>query len=576
MDDSKIDENVKIEGKPASAGVAIGKVYFLADDKITYRPEKIGDVQIDIHVNKYKKALKIACEDLAALKAEASEDDVRDILDAQIQILNDPELKSLIITKIQKDQFDATYAVFTSFNQYIELFEDALNDRIRERTTDIIALRDMLIQILQRNRNDDKIPEGSIVFSETVSPARMMWFSKTNVEGVVMHKGGVTSHAVILAQSLGIPCVIGVDSKLIHQKNGESVVLDGSEGEVILRPSPSVMNEFEIRKKKYKKRVKNLLRLANLPNQTECGYPFILRANVEFLEELPDVNKMHLNGVGLLRTETLFLHNEHYDVEHQIEFYNKVLESTGSNEVTIRLLDIGGDKNSSANVEESNPFLGWRGIRMLLSEKKLLQNQLKAILTVSGRYPGRVKILVPMVSVLTEIDELKSEIDAVRNECRELGIETDPDIELGLMVEVPAIALMAKQAAQMVDFFSIGTNDLTQYTLAVDRGNERISKLYQPWHPAVWKLIKLTKEGADEAGIPVSVCGEMASNPVMAACLLGLQISELSMNTAALPKVKDFLHSHTKKEMECWVHSILRSNSSEEAFDIVNQHSAVV
>ncbi len=568
-----IGENVKIKGKPASSGIAVGNVYFFTDEKIRHRPDKIREEQVDDHIRKYKEALKIASEELADLKPEAGDSDVRDILDAQIQILNDPELKKLIKAKIKEHKFDVKYAIFSSFNQYIELFEDALNDRIRERTSDMIALRDMLIEILMRNRTDEIIPEKSIVFADTLSPAKVVQFSKTDIEGMVMHAGGFTSHAVILAQSLGIPCVIGVDSKHIHQKSGDLAVLDGDKGEVIIRPSKNVLREFKKSKIEHEKKVKNELRLAALPNNTVCGYPFKLRANVEFLEELPDVKKMHADGVGLLRTEALFLENENYDIEHQISFYNTVLESTGNQAVTIRLLDIGGDKNLLSHNEESNPFLGWRGIRMLLSEKELLQNQLRAILTVSGRFKKRIKILVPMVSSISEIDQLKKEIELARNVCKERGVETDPELDLGLMVEVPAIALMARQAAKKVDFFSIGTNDLTQYTLAVDRGNERISNLYQPWHPAVWKLIQLTKEGADLAGIPVSVCGEMASKPVMAACMLGLGINDLSMNAASLPKVKELLHSHTKKEMENWVKSILNSDSSEESFEILSQIS---
>lgn len=568
-----IGENVKIEGKPASSGIAVGNVFFLKDEKISHRPDKIREEQIDEHIRKYKKVVKIASEELAELKPKAGDSDVRDILNAQIQILNDPELKELIKAKIKEHKFDVKFAIFSSFNQYIELFENALNERIRERTSDIIALRDMLIEILMRNRLDELIPEKSIIFADTLSPAKVVQFSKTNIEGMVMHTGGFTSHAVILAQSLGIPCVIGVDLKHIHQKNGELAVLDGDKGEVIIRPSNSVLEKFKKSKEEYKKRVKNQLRLAALPNNTVCGYPFKLRVNVEFLEELPDVKNMHADGVGLLRTETLFLENENFDIEHQVSFYSKVLESAGNQAVTIRLLDIGGDKNLLSHIEESNPFLGWRGIRMLLSEKELLQNQLRAILTVSGRFKKRVKILVPMVSTISEIDQLKKEIELASNICKDQGVETDPDIDLGLMVEVPAIALMARQAAEKVDFFSIGTNDLTQYTLAVDRGNERISNLYQPWHPAVWKLIQLTKEGADEAGIPVSVCGEMASKPMMAACMLGLGINDLSMNAASLPKVKELLHSHTKKEMETWVNSVLNSNSSEEAFEILSQIS---
>ncbi|MGF1669221.1 MAG: putative PEP-binding protein, partial [Balneolaceae bacterium] len=407
-------KNVSIKGVPASPGVAIGKVFYLFNTKTSIRPEKVDDEQVEYQNEKYGKALKAATDELLALKNQTIENDVSDILDAQIEILNDPELVSLIGNKIKQHHYEAAYAVFSSFNQYIEIFEDVGNERLRDRTSDLISLRDMIIDILKRNRNEDKFPDKSIIFAENVSPARMISFSQSEVEGVVMHKGGFTSHAVILAQSLGIPCIIGVDTELIRVKNGENVVLDGESGELILRPDDSVIEKFEIRKREYLKELQNRIRLAELPDETACGYPFIIRANVEFLEELPGVDEVHMKGVGLLRTETLFLQHEKQDIGHQEIFYNSVLESTAPNPVVIRLFDVGGDKHVSTDSLEANPYLGWRGIRMLLSDQKLMQNQLRAILKISGKYPGRIKILVPMVSVLSEIDSVKKEIEIAR------------------------------------------------------------------------------------------------------------------------------------------------------------------
>jgi len=569
MEISEFENNIKFEGIPLSPGVALGEAYFINEKESRIRPSRIGEDQSSEEIGKYKSALEHASGELNQLKNSAVLDEVRDILDAQIQILNDPELTALILQKIETHHYDAVYSIFSSFNEYIELLEEVMNERIRERTNDVVSLRDMVIRIIKKGKTDIKIPEGSIVFSENVSPTLMMQIHDAKAEGVVMHRGGKTSHSVILAQSLGIPCILGIEINKLKRTNLKFTVLDGDSGELILNPDKKIISDFYKKREAHRKRENQILRFASLPGNTKDGVSFTLRSNIEFLEELATVQKMNSEGVGLLRTETLFLQNEKFDIEEQVQFYNQILESVSPHSLTIRLLDIGGDKNSSLSSNEANPFLGWRGIRMLLSEKKLLHNQLKSIFIVAAKFPGRVKMLIPMVSVISEIQELKQEIENVRKQCSGEGINVDSEIELGLMVEVPAIALLASKAAKYVDFFSIGTNDLTQYTMAVDRGNEKISNLYQPWNPAVWKLIKETKKGADSAGIPVAVCGEMASDPVMAACLLGLGISELSMNPFSLPVVKEFLNSHTVCEMKEWVEKIMESDSGEESYELL-------
>ena len=571
MEKSEYEDNIKFEGIPLSPGVALGEAYFINEEESRIRPSRIDKSQVSVELDKYKRALKHASDELDQLKSSAVLDEVKDILDAQIQILNDPELYALIRQKIEVHLYDAVYSVFSSFNEYIELLEEVMNERIRERTTDVVSLRDMVIKFLREGDTNIKIPEGCIVFSEIVSPTLMMQIHDAKAAGVVMHKGGKTSHSVILAQSLGLPCILGIEINKLKRTNVRFTVLDGESGELIINPDKATISKFCKKREAHRKREQKMLQFASLPSNTKDGTTFTLRSNIEFLEELPTVQKMNSEGIGLLRTETLFLQNEKFEIDEQVEFYNQILESTAPHSVTIRLLDIGGDKNPSISSNEANPFLGWRGIRMLLAEKTLLHNQLKSIFTVAEKYPGRVKLLVPMVSVISEIQQLKHEIERVKKECSEVGINTDSKIELGLMVEVPAIALLASRAARLVDFFSIGTNDLTQYTMAVDRGNEKISDLYQPWNPAVWKLILETKKGADSAGIPISVCGEMASDPVMAACLLGLGISELSMNPFSIPVVKEFLNRHTVCEMKEWVEKIIESESGKESYNLLEE-----
>src|SRR6056297_1817848 len=391
----------------------------------------------------------------------------------------------------------------------------------------------------------------------------MIELSRNSIAGLVMQKGGLTSHAVILAQSLDIPCVIGVEWKAKRFKNKEEVIVDGDLGSVVVRPSEDERNVYVERKKKQKKKAEKILQIAKQPSETACGKKFKLQANVEFLEELPKVKTHGADGVGLLRTETILFQKTGFDVNAQLDFYRKVVEASGQSDVTIRLFDAGGDKLLDDMDTESNPFLGWRGIRMLLDETELLGNQLEAIYRLSGEYKDRIKLLVPMVSCVSEIHRLKKRIMDVKDKLTEEGVKFDRNLPIGVMIEVPSVALMADRVAKEVDFFSIGTNDLTQYTLAVDRGNEKISSLYQPYHPAIWKLIKMTLDGAKKSNIPVTVCGEMASKPKAAACLFGLGIENLSMTTRALPLVKSMLCSQKMNDMRIFSDQVMKANSPE-------------
>jgi phosphotransferase system enzyme I (PtsI) len=272
-----------------------------------------------------------------------------------------------------------------------------------------------------------------------------------------------------------------------------------------------------------------------------------------------------------LRTETILFEKGGFDIQTQIEFYRQVAEAAGDEQVTIRLFDAGGDKLPENHEEEHNPFLGWRGIRMLLDKPDLLRKQYEAILRVSADFKGKIQILVPMISHMQQIEEAQLVLEDVKKELRESGVDFDPDIPFGIMIEVPGIAMMAAEAAREVDFFSIGTNDLTQYMLAVDRGNSKISKLYQPSHPSIWRMIDLVVNAAKEEGIQVSVCGEMASNPLYAACFLGMGIKDLSMTTNSIPAVKEMLCSHTLAEFKEKSNEILRARTFTDVNLIFNE-----
>lgn len=543
-------QSVILKGIAASGGIGIGQAWILPNSNTFVKPEKISNDEAKRELEKLNDAVEFLISEFDHLKTVSDDDEVKNILDTQIQVLYDPQLLKDIRAKISEQHFGSVYAIFESFNKYIELLDESGVEWAKARMVDIVSIRDQLIKTIKNKGSELFIAENSVVFAHDVSPTEMIQLSRQKIAGLIMQKGGLTSHAVILAQSLNIPCVIGANWEDFDCDSCSKVLMDGDSGEIILNPNEDELSLFNKRKEKQEKVKAESLVWVSKPNKTNCGSTFTLRANIEFLNELPRLKTHGAKGVGLLRTETVLFEFKNFDVDHQIEFYRSVLDAADGESVTIRLFDAGGDKLLDDYEAEANPFLGWRGIRMLLDKPVLLDQQLEAILRVSGEYPGKLKILVPMVSRLEEIDEVKQSIHRVSRLLEIKNISFDKAIPLGIMIEVPSIALMADRAAEKVDFFSVGTNDLTQYTLAVDRGNEHISKLFEPLNPSVWKLIALAKVGADKAGIPMAVCGEMASKPELAACFLGMGITELSMTTNSIPEVKAILCNSSKKELK--------------------------
>lgn len=560
-----------ISGIPASPGIGIGKVWVLNNETKRIHPEKIDIEEIDEHEEKYERAINQVINEHKELKNNAEDEEIKQIIEAQIQILKDPELNDTIRDNIKEKKYTVFYSIFSAFNDYIRVMEQASAQWLHERLVDIVSIRDQLIEAAKNRKQGLHIPEGSIILATEISPILMIQLSKSNVLGIVMEKGALTSHAVILSQSLGIPCVVGAHWQKYKPKNQTDVLLDGETGEVILFPDSSAINLFHKREKKQQQEIQKALKWAEKPNRTECGAEFTLRANVEFLEEMQRLSVYGAKGIGLLRTETILFQTTEFDVQEQVKFYSQILEESNKESVTIRLFDAGGDKLLENFEAESNPFLGWRGIRMLLDEEELLRKQLEAIYTTSGRYRTQIKLLIPMISRVSEIIELKNHIAAVQKSLTKKGIPFDDTIPVGIMIEVPSAALMAEELGKHCDFFSIGTNDLTQYTLAVDRVNDRISKLFQPNDPSVWKLINMAIQAASRNNIPIAVCGEMAAKPKEAACFLGLGIRELSMNTSSIPKVKSMLCRHSLSEMQSLAATVVKAKDIDEVMELMNR-----
>ncbi|MFW6364103.1 MAG: phosphoenolpyruvate--protein phosphotransferase, partial [Spirochaeta sp.] len=387
-----------------------------------------------------------------------------------------------------------------------------------------------------------------------------------------MDQGGKTSHTAILTRAFEIPAVLGLSRVSDAAKHGDTIIIDGGAGRVVLRPDAKTMREYEQKRREWRKREVRLMRYTNLPAETRDGKLIFLKANIEIPEEIDSVISHGADGVGLYRSEFLFLQSGSIpDEEAQYRVYSQVLESMSGKTVTIRTLDIGGDKLFPGRFDhrDKNPILGWRAIRLCLSEKQLFRTQLRALLRASAH--GKLRIMFPMISGL---DELNQVFDLYREVYEELQREAVPVaayIPIGIMIEIPSAAVISDILAKRVDFFSIGTNDLIQYTLAVDRGNERIAYLYEPFHPAVLRMLTLIIRNAHANGIPVAMCGEMAGDPLATLILLGLGLDEFSMGAVAIPEVKQIIRNVTLLEAEELVGTIMDMKSHEEIHGYIAQ-----
>jgi phosphotransferase system enzyme I (PtsI) len=466
-------------------------------------------------------------------------------------MVKDPELADRIEGLIKDELFSVDYAIQKAFESYIKLIENTANNTIRDRSMDITDTRNRLLQIVNEHTESFTVEEGAIIVAGKLSPREIIRLIKYDIAAIVMSCGGATSHAALIARSLGIPTIVGAKKADNVIKDGDIVAMDGQMGRLVVHPSKDTIRKIEERIEKARRREEKLLKIVGRDSRTSDGHTFTLRANIEFSEELERVKEVRAEGVGLLRSESIYLEKGTFEnVRQQEVFYSSILEATDPNPVTIRLFDAGGDKIFESKQKEQNPFLGWRGIRMLLDKRDLLRDQLEAMLITAGKYPGRLKILVPMVSDCDEIAELRKEIDQIVRTMEKQGRPVDGEVPLGIMVEVPSVVSQLKYFMELADFVSIGTNDLTQYVLAVDRGNELIADRYNQRHPAVWDLINRVAKAGQEFGKTVTVCGELASDPISAACMLGMGIDDLSMSPASLPQVKKVLIENDYRKMQ--------------------------
>ncbi len=543
------------KGTNASAGIGIGKAAIIKEAEMVIRPDKVASVETE--VTRFRGALADTVAQTKALEetlATRVGEKEAEIMQGHLMLLADPMLTGEIEEAIKRDSVCSEYAIETTCTTYADVFAAMDDELMQQRATDMRDIKTRLQQTLQGIKPVDiaSLPEGSIIVAKDLTPSMTAGINPANVTGIVTELGGKTSHSAILARALEIPAVVAVSNVMDKIEEDDTVILDGGEGIVIVNPTDEEMKEYTAKRESFLQEKKDLERFKGVPTVTKDGVHIELVANIGNPDDLAKVLEYDGEGVGLFRTEFLFMDRTSMPTEEeQFEAYKKVAEGLSGKPVIIRTLDIGGDKEIPymGLAKDENPFLGYRAIRLCLDRKEdIYRPQLRALLRASAF--GGIKIMIPMITCIDEIREAKALIEDIKNELDRKDIPYNKNIQIGIMVETAAASLMADVFAKEVDFFSIGTNDLTQYTMSVDRGNEKISYLYSTFNPAVLRSIRNIIKCGREAGIMVGMCGEAASDPLMIPLLLAFGLNEFSMSASAILKSRKMITGYSSEELQ--------------------------
>jgi phosphoenolpyruvate-protein phosphotransferase (PTS system enzyme I) len=538
-----------MKGVGVSPGISIGKAYRIDRSEAFLSGITLqNDDERNQEIIKFENAVENAVNEIEAIRQKNDiplSDGEIELLDSQIEFLTDPQIKSDVIKKISTENKTANDSVIGVIYDAVQLFSNMDDEYFRARASDI---RDTGVSILKfLNNNLKKSPgnysDNTIIIAEDISPSDTISLDTSKITGLATQLGGINSHTAIIARAKGIPAVVGCGKDLLNIENNDIIILDGSEGEIIIRPGSGLIEEYKIRQQKIAREQSMLKALKNLPAKTTDGHMVKLYGNISDDSDLEKVLEAGGEGVGLFRTELMFLgRNSFPDEEEQFQFYRRVAIKSKNKPVIVRTLDIGGDKQAPyfGIPHENNPALGYRAIRISLTRKEIFFTQLRAIMR-AAKY-GNLKIMFPMISSIDEVRRAKECLDQVKHEMSLTGIEFDNNIETGIMIEIPSAAMMADVLAKEVDFFSIGTNDLCQYTLAVDRMNNMVSDLYNYFNPGLLRLIQNVIVQAHIQNKPVGMCGEMASDPLAALLLLGMGLDEFSMGAGSIPTIKNIIN----------------------------------
>jgi len=566
----------KIWGVGAAAGIVEGKAYVLNRKKTKFTRRYVPEESVGQEVARVEEALARSKADLERIKKMLVHEDVNEhvhILDSHLMILEDPMLIEAVKEMITVGKRNAEWALFCAFDNYKKMFDTIDNEYIKERMSDFDYINNWVLKHLS-GRDEESLQEirgEVIVISHYLSPADTAQMDRKKVIGFVTDIGGKTSHTAILARALKIPAVVGAEKATAEINTGDQIILDGREGLVIVNPTQKSTKKHQERKAWYGKLEKGLLKERDLPAKTEDGRQVILTANIEIVEEAQSVLEYGAQGIGLYRTEFYCLSQGRIpDEEELFHVYKSVLEQVKPNPVTLRTFDFGSDKSPIIHRrnKEANPALGLRSIRYCLKEEGVFKDQLRAILKAS--YYGKARILFPMISGLNELKRAKALYAEAKKELENQKIPFDQDLKLGIMVEVPSAALITDVLAKEVDFFSIGTNDLIQYCLAIDRDNKEVSYLYEPLHPSILRILKTVVDAGHDQRIPVGMCGEMASDLRYIFVLLGFGFDQLSMVSSMVPWIKKVIRAARFGEAEELVSQLMRGRDSQENEEVLS------
>ena len=565
-----------LKGIAASSGITIAKAYKLETPQITIEKK---DSNPQEEIEKFKNALAASRKDIETIKERATgklSDEELEIFDAHLMVVDDPAMSDEVISMIENEKVNAEYALDVVSNNYISMFESLDDEYMRERAADI---KDVTTRIKYHILGVDVadlslIDQEVIVVAHDLTPSDTAQLDKKFTKGFATEIGGRTSHSAIMARSLEIPAVVGIASVMSEVKHGDLLILDALKGQLIVNPDEKTIEQYQEKAEKYQKEVAALKVLKDKETITTDGHKVEIVGNIGTPDDVAGVIDNGGEGVGLYRTEFLYMNSTELPTEEQqFEAYKKVLVAMNGKPVVVRTLDIGGDKKLPYLPidPEMNPFLGYRSIRLCLDRKDIFRTQLRALLRASAY--GKLRIMFPMIATIDEFVSAKALLEEEKEKLVKEGVEVGQDLQVGMMVEIPAAAVLADEFAKYADFFSIGTNDLIQYSMAADRMSEKVSYLYQPLNPSILRLIKLTIDGAHSQGKWCGMCGEMAGEPDAMAVLMGLGLDEFSMSATSILKARSIANSISYQEMQQLAAKAVKCQRAQEVLDLI--HSTV-
>ncbi len=570
------EEVIKLKGIPASSGIAIGKAYIWAKEEFIVPKESITDEEIPTQIQLFEEALIRTRREILDLQKKISSEmgqGEAQILDAHLLVLEDRMLIEEVIARLKKEKLTVAYIFQDVLKRYIQVFLKIEDEYLKEKVSDINDVgRRVLRNLLGRvPRRFDDLKEKVILVSHDFSPSDTAAMPKKNILSFVTDIGGKTSHTAIMAKSMAIPAVLGLEVGTSTIKSGDMLIVDGTAGYVFINPTLEILEKYKKEETLFRNLSQRFVQLKDLPAITLDGKRVHIAANIELPDEIPSVLEHGAEGIGLYRSEFFYMNRSDLPSEEEhYEAYKFVAKAVGDNSVIIRTMDLGGDKFASQLKipHDMVPFLGWRAIRFCLARPDIFKMQLRAILRASVF--GRLRLMYPMISGIEELRQANQILEEAKKELREKGLKFDENIEVGVMIEVPSAAMTADILGKEADFFSIGTNDLIQYSIAVDRTNEKVAYLYEPAHLGVLRLIRNIIEAGHNANIWVGMCGEMAGDATFCIILLGLGLDEFSMPSAVIPEIKHIIRSVTTKQAKEIADQALSLSTAKEVEDFAN------